>query len=122
MSRLRSALVVGAAAAAVAVPSASAAAPAKLIGTVGPGFTITLTQGGKPVTSIKAGKVTLVVSDKASFHNFMLERETGAKTRQEITGLTFTGTRTVTVTLTKGTYKFYCAPHEDGMFGLFKVT
>ena len=52
-------------AAVVALP-AGAATP-KLLGTVGPGFTITLTK--KPT---KAGKYTLVVSDKSSIHNFHL--------------------------------------------------
>jgi plastocyanin len=122
MPRLRSALVVLGAAAAVTVPSASAAAPAKLVGTVGPGFTITLTQGGKPVKSLRAGKFTITVADKASFHNFVLVQTAGGKLDQELTGVPFTGSRTVTLALTKGTYKFYCAPHEGGMFGTFTVT
>lgn len=122
MPRLRSALVVLGAAAAVAVPSASAAAPVTLVGTVGPGFTITLIQNGKPVKTVKAGKVTFVVSDKANFHNFMLEQEWGTKVRQELTSVVFTGTKKATVTLVKGKYKYYCAPHETGMFGTFTVT
>jgi plastocyanin len=34
----------------------------------------------------------------------------------------FTGTKTVTVTLKKGKWKYYCAPHETSMFGFFIVT
>ena len=126
MSRSRTSAAVAtaatlAAAIAVLVPSASAAAPVKLVGTVGPGFTITLTQGGKPVQSLKDGPVVITVSDQATFHNFMLEQETGGKLRKELTTVPFTGTRTVTLTLGKGTYTFYCAPHEGGMFGTFSV-
>ena len=122
MHRLRSALIVLGAAAAIAVPSASAAAPVKLVGTVGPGFTITLTQGGKPVKALRAGKVMLVVADKASFHNFVLEQTKGGKLDREITGVAFTGSKTVTLMLTKGKYKFYCQPHEGSMFGTFTVS
>ena len=110
-----------AATAAVAIPSAVAAGPVKLAGTVGPGFTITLTQGGKPVKALKAGKVTITVADKASIHNFVLEQQSGGKLNQEITAVPFTGTKTVTLTLTRGKYKYYCAPHEGGMFGTFTV-
>ena len=46
MSRIHLALVAGVTALAVAVAPASAATP-KLVGTVGPGFTIVLTKGGK---------------------------------------------------------------------------
>ena len=31
-------------------------------------------------------------------------------------------TKTFTVTLKKGTYKFYCQPHESTMFGNFTVS
>lgn len=116
------ALAAAAAAAFVPVAVAQAAAPVKLAGTVGPGFTITLTQGGKPVKSLKAGKVTITVADKAAFHNFVLEQTSGGKLEQEITTVPFTGTKTVTVTLGKGTYTFYCAPHEGSMNGTFTVS
>lgn len=130
MSRRRPAALLAAAipAAAVAVafalPAAAApsAAPVKLAGSVGPGFTITLTQGGKPVKSLKAGKVTIAVNDQAAFHNFVLEQQSGGKLDKEITTVPFTGTKTVTLTLTKGTYVFYCAPHEGSMRGTFTVS
>ena len=48
----------------VVVTSAWAATP-KLVGTVGPGYTITLTKAGKKVTKLKAGKYTFVIADKA---------------------------------------------------------
>ena len=49
-----------------------AAAP-KLVGVVGPGFTITLKSGGKVVKTLKAGTYTIAVQDKASIHDFHLQ-------------------------------------------------
>ena len=75
---MRSILVSAAALAAalIGVSSAVAAAP-KLVGTVGPGFTITLTQGGKKVTKLKAGKYKFVINDKASIHSYGLDGPNG---------------------------------------------
>ena len=120
MSRLRSALVVLGAAAAVAVPSASAAAPVKLVGTVGPGFTITLTQGGKRVNHLKTGTYTLTIHDAATIHAWSLDGPHGYA--KDFTTVAFTGTKTFTVMLKKGAYKFYCPPHEGSMFGKFTVS
>jgi plastocyanin len=94
----------------------------RLNGTVGPGFTISLKKGGKKVTSLKAGKYTFVVSDRASIHNFVVERETGGKFEKALTSVGFKGTKSVTVTLKRGKWKFYCEPHESFMHGSFKVT
>jgi plastocyanin len=103
----------------VVVVSASASTP-KLAGTVGPGYTISLTKGGKKVTKLTAGKYTFVVSDKATNHNFALDGPNGlAKT---FTTVPFKGTKTVTLNLKKGTYKFYCQAHESTMFAHFKVS
>ncbi|HWO81802.1 cupredoxin domain-containing protein [Gaiella sp.] len=99
------------AALAVALP-ASAATPT-YNGTVGPGFTIKLTK--KPT---KAGKIKLVVADKASIHNFHLTGP-GVNVKTSVSG---TGTKTFTVTLKKGTYKFVCDPHASVMKGSFKVS
>jgi plastocyanin len=115
-------LATGALAAAVAAAALGrpAAAP-KLKGTVGPGFSISLTQGGKKVKTLKPGSYTFVVSDKASIHNFVLERETGGKFEKAITSVTFKGTKSATITLKKGKWKYYCKPHEAMMFGFFTV-
>ena len=56
----------------LAVPAALAATPT-LVGTVGPGFTITLTKGGKKVTKLKAGTYMFKIADKSSIHNFHLK-------------------------------------------------
>jgi plastocyanin len=107
--------------AALAIAPAQAAPP-KLVGTVGPGFTITLTKGGKKVTRLKAGKYTFAIADKASIHDFVLEQESGGKWEKQLTSVPFVGKKTVTVTLKKGKWKYYCAPHESSMFGFFTVT
>ena len=94
----------------------------RLIGTVGPGFTITLKQAGKPVKTLKAGTYTFVVSDKASIHNFELRGPGAAGPLKVFTTVPFTGTKTVTMVLKKGAYRFFCAPHASSMFGNFRVT
>jgi hypothetical protein len=99
----------------------SAAKPV-LKGTVGPSFTITLTQNGKKVKSLKAGKYTFKITDKASIHNFVLEKEKGTpKFEKDLSDVSETGTKTYTINLTKGTWKYYCQPHESSMNGTFTV-
>ena len=120
---MRKLLVMAAAASALAVALAAdvfAAAPT-LNGTVGPGFTITLTQAGKKVKTLKAGTYTLVVSDKATIHNFVLEKSKGGTFEKEITTVPFTGKKALKVKLTKGTYEYYCRLHESTMHADFTV-
>lgn len=93
----------------VALP-VSAATP-KVTGTVGPGFTITMK---KPT---KRGKLTLVVSDKSSIHNFRL-RGPGVNVA---TSVPATGSKTFRVTLKKGKYTFLCDPHPTSMRGSFTI-
>lgn len=119
MTRLRIALVAALALATlVAAMSAQAMGTVKLTGTVGPGFTITLTKGGQKVTTLKAGKYTFAISDKSSIHNFHLTGPGVNKT----TPVGGTGSSTWTLTLKKGTYKYVCDPHATIMKGSFKVT
>jgi plastocyanin len=92
---------------------------ATLNATVGPGFTITLKKNGKAVKSLKAGSYTFAVSDKSTFHSFALD---GPKLEKDFTTVPFKGTKTVTLKLKAGKYKFYCAAHESTMFGRFTVT
>ena len=107
------------AAAMLSISSAAAATP-KLVGTVGPSYTIKLTKAGKKVTTLKAGTYTFVINDKSSSHSYGLDGPNGFA--KDFTSVSFKGTKTFTVTLKKGTYKFYCSAHEDQMFGHFKVT
>lgn len=115
-----------AAAAAAALAAASAAlgagtAAPTLNGTVGPGFTISLTQHGKKVTMLRPGTYRFVVADRSTIHNFVVEREKGGHFEKAITTPGFQGTKTVTITLGKGQWKYYCAPHESTMHGFFTV-
>ena len=119
MKRVLLTAAVASVVAALAV-SVGAAAPPKLIGTVGPGYTIKLTKGGKRVKTLKAGKYTFVISDKSSSHSYALDGPKGLA--KDFTTIPFKGTKTVTLTLKKGKYKFYCANHESSMFGHFTVT
>ena len=102
---------------AVASPVANAAPPS-LKGTVGPGFTITLTKGGTKVARLKAGTYKLVVADRADVHDFHL-RGPGVDKSTSVTGK---GTTTWTVKLRAGKYTYVCDPHSSGMKGSFRVT
>jgi plastocyanin len=93
----------------------------KLSGTVGPGFTIKLTKGGKKFSSLKAGKYSFAVTDKSSIHDFTLEQEKGGKFEKHLTTVPATGSKTVSVTLKKGKWKYYCSAHEGQMHGFFTV-
>jgi plastocyanin len=103
--------------AALVVPAAGAAT-AKLVATDGPGFTISLTQGGKHVSKLTAGTYTITVQDKSNIHNFHL---TGPGLNKK-TSITAQGTTTWKVTLKKGTYKYVCDPHLTIMHGTFTVS
>jgi plastocyanin len=120
MTRIRYAVAAGAAVLALVVGAApaTAATPTKLVGTVGPSFTITLKKGGKKVTTLKAGRYTISVQDKSDFHNFHL---TGPGVNKKTT-VSEVKTKTWTVTFKKGTYRYVCDPHASQMKGSFKVT
>jgi plastocyanin len=95
----------------MAVP-AFAAVP-KFTGNVGPGFTISMVK--KPR---KAGKITLVVNDRSSSHNFHLK---GPNVNVKTT-VAFTGTKTFkNLVLKKGKYTFVCDPHASSMRGSFTI-
>jgi plastocyanin len=103
-------LLVATVAAVVALPVV--AATPKLNGTVGPGFTIALAK--KPT---KAGKYTLVVSDKSSIHNFHLTGP-GVNVKTSVAAI---GSKTFRITLKKGKYSFVCDPHASTMHGTFRI-
>ena len=118
MIRIRLALA-AAAVLAVALPGGSAGqTPTRLIGTVGPGFTITLTDAnGNRVTQLQPGAYVIEVDDRSEMHNFHLVGPgVNRKTR-----VGFTGTTSWRVTLRAGVYRFVCDPHARGMRGTFRV-
>lgn len=103
--------------AALAAPSALAGTT-KLVGTTGPGFTITLTKAGKKVTKLRAGTYVFKISDRSTIHNFHLTGP-GVNKKTSVGGQ---GSFTWKLKLKKGTYKFVCDPHASFMKGTFKVT
>jgi plastocyanin len=120
ITRLRLPLAVPVAllvAALFAVGSASAA-PKTVNGTVGPGFTISLKRGSKNVTRLAPTTYRFKVTDKSSIHDFHLS---GPGVNKVITGIGFKGTKTVTIKLRKGVYRYRCDPHSGEMHGSFKV-
>ncbi len=124
MFRIRILAVTVLAALVVAVVGSQAAPQAlkgTLAGNVGPGFTITLTKKGTPVTKLKlkAGTYKIVVNDRSSSHNFHLFGPGVKKT----TGVSFVGKTVWKVKLVKGKYTYQCDVHfTSGMIGHFKVT
>jgi plastocyanin len=106
---------------ALAAPAlAGSAAATPLAGTVGPGFTITLTKSGKPVKTLKPGSYKITVADKSSSHNFHI---LGPGVNNKITTVPFKGTKSATVTLKKGKYTIQCDPHAaSGMKSTFTVS
>ncbi len=103
--------------AALIVPSAFASSPT-LVGTVGPGFTITLKHGTATVKKLKAGTYTFKISDKSNLHDFHLKGPGVNKT----TSTPKKGNVTWTVKLKKGKYTFVCDPHATFMKGSFTVS
>jgi plastocyanin len=101
----------------VGTTGAGAATP-KLVASVSDPLNISLTQGGKKVTKLKAGAYTITVQDKAGDHNFRLTGPGVDKT----TSVSGKGTTTWKVTLKKGTYKYVCDPHASFMKGSFTVS
>jgi hypothetical protein len=94
-------------------------APTRLVGTVGPGSTISLkTATGKRVAMLPRGSYRIVIRDRSDEHNFAVR---GPGVRRTLTGVDFVGAKTVTVRLGAGRYTFVCVPHADDMRGTFGV-
>ena len=102
--------------AALVAPAATAATPT-LNGTVGPGFTITLTKGGAKVTKLKAGTYIIKIADKSTIHDFHLK----GPGLNKATTVPQKGTFTWTVKLKAGKYTYVCDPHAAFMKGAFTV-
>jgi hypothetical protein len=113
-------VVVVAAAALATTAFARHAATPTLVGTDGPGFTIDLKNAGKKVATLKAGSYKFVIHDRATIHGWSLDGPNGFA--KDLSPVPFMGTKTVTLKLKAGTYKFYCPAHEPTMFGHFTVT
>jgi plastocyanin len=103
----------------LAAPVGGAAeATPKLKGSVGPGFTINLKRGATVVRTLTPGRYMITVTDRSNIHNFRLR---GPGLNKRITTVAFTGTKTVTVTVRRGTYTYICDPHPTNMKKTFRV-
>src|SRR5439155_14592422 len=89
-----------------------------LQGSVGPGFTISLTDSsGSAVTHLDPGAFAVHVVDQGDIHDFHLVGP-GVDKATSIEG---TGEVTWDVALTDGTYRFFCDAHPMLMKGSFTV-
>jgi hypothetical protein len=92
---------------------------ARLYARVGPGTTITLKRAdGSLVTHLSPGTKRITVRDWASNHNFHFKGP-GVDRR---TGVSFSGRRYWTVTLSAGTYTYLCDVHPSTMRRTFNVS
>lgn len=90
-----------------------------LIGTVGPGFEISLTaEDGSDVTTLAPGSYTIEIDDKSSEHNFHLSGE-GV---DQATDVAEVATATWELDLQPGSYTYVCDPHVSQMSGSFEVS
>jgi plastocyanin len=71
------------------------------------------------VTTLKKGvPYRFVISDQSMMHDFHL---TGPGLNRVLTSVDFMGSKSVVLTLKKGSYRFFCDPHSDSMHGSFRV-
>jgi len=98
--------------------SARSTQQTKLVGTVGPEFSISLVDAqGNDVSKLDLGTYVIQVKDLSDFHNFHLS----GPGVNESTGIAATGDLTWTVTFADGTYRFLCDAHPTSMVGRFTV-
>jgi hypothetical protein len=118
---IRVSLSIAAVALVLAAPAGAMSHP-ELTGVTGKNdaFVITLkNEAGKPVKTLKAGLYTFVIHDDSSLHAFNLDGPHGFA--HDFTRVPFKGTKTATLRLKKGKYKYYCPAHESTMFHFFTV-
>jgi plastocyanin len=113
MKKTRLAIALALTSALAVVPAYAARSAATLLGSVGPGFEISL----KNAKNLKPGTYKLSVNDKATSHNFHLKGP-GVNVTTSVGGK---GVKTFTVALKRGTYTFVCDPHASSMKGSFRV-
>ena len=95
-------------------PPPPAPKPTKLVGTVGPGMSISLKNpAGVRIRSLKAGAAAVTVRDRSTAHSFHLVGP-GVNRR---TSAAFRGTRTWAVKLRPGTLRWYCDTHPRTLRG-----
>ena len=93
----------------------------RLIGTVGPGFTIDLADAaGTHVDTVEAGTYELLVRDLSDLHNFAMGNKAGGGLFVD-SGVEFVGEKSFTIALVPGRYGYACSPHWQIMNGSLTV-
>jgi plastocyanin len=88
----------------------------KLVGTVGPGFSIILEDAqGSRVRNLAPGTYDIQIEDRSEEHNFHLF----GSGVDRLTPVGAMGSESWTVTFTAGTYRYQCDPHSTTMRGSF---
>lgn len=102
----------------VLVVSTGSASAQTLIGTVGPGYSITFrTAAGAPVRFVATGRTyTLVIRDLSIGHNFRLSGPGVGR----LTTVPYRGEKRSTVVFRNGVYNYNCDPHALSMYGSFR--
>jgi hypothetical protein len=90
----------------------------RLVATVGPSSTITITRNGARVRTLTAGAYVIVVRDRSRRHNFHL---TGPGVNRK-TAVGRTGTVTWSLTLAAGSFRYVSDPQAKRLRGSFVVT
>jgi plastocyanin len=110
--------LIAAAAVTLVAAAPTAADNGQLVGSVGPGYSISLKDStGAAVTHLAPGTYTLLVHDQGDIHNFHLTGP-GVDVATDIVAV---GDSTFTITLTDGTYSYQCDAHGAQMHGSFTV-
>ena len=115
MRDMRIALVAAGAACLLAA-APTAADNVQLVGSVGPGFAISvMDSSGATVAHLDPGTYTLLVHDLSEEHNFHLS----GPGVDVATDIPFVGDQMFTITVGNGTYNYVCDAHATRMHGLF---
>jgi hypothetical protein len=101
------------------LPPLTSATP-QLIATAGPGYTISLTTGGRKVIKLKRGTYVVIVRDRSKIHNFHLSGISPIRFDKK-TRVSLIGTVTWKVTLVPGVYRYACDSHPAQMSARFQV-
>ena len=94
----------------------------RLIGTVGPGHTISLVDArGRRVRKLPPGTYRVVIRDRSAHDNFHLLGP-GISGLVGETGISYRGTTVWKLRLVRSTYRFRSDAHPSSMRGTFRVT
>jgi hypothetical protein len=87
--------------------SAATSLAGALTGTLSPSGAAALTTKGRAVSKLAAGRYSFAITDKDAKGGFTIQAR--SKAPKALTGVSFVGTHTVTVSLTAGTWTFYAS-------------